>query len=158
MIIIGVIVIIVCCKCYSLNGDVLNIARVSNAGIRIVLPNLKKGFLKTDLHNIRLSSFCLMVLLLHEKVFLFFHPHFCKSISAINRLLHFDTNFVYERRERYFKLGLYYFTKLCSENFCPVCDGLVSADMDIKKCGRKRTYFFMEKKKTDKSVRKTDTV
>ena len=32
------------------------------------------------------------------------------------------------------------------ENFCPVCDNLVSADMNIEKCGRKRTYFFMELK------------
>ena len=37
--------------------------------------------------------------------------------------------------------------KIFLENFCLVCDSLVSADMDIKKCGRKSTYVFMEKQK-----------
>ena len=41
--------------------------------------------------------------------------------------------FVYERRERYFKIELYPFHKKnLSENFCQVLfDSLVSADMDI---------------------------
>ena len=33
-----------------------------------------------------------------------------------------------------------------SENFCPACDNLVSAGMNIQNCGQKITYFFMEKK------------
>ena len=33
-----------------------------------------------------------------------------------------------------------------SENFCPVCDNLVSVGMNIQKCRRKTTYLFMEKK------------
>ena len=52
------------------------------------------------------------------KNYALFHPHFCKSISALSRLLHIhkklvhvSKNFVYERFERYFKIKLYPFTK-----------------------------------------------
>ena len=44
--------------------------------------------------------------------------------------------------------------------FLSKCNCLLSADMDLQKCGRKSAYFFKEKqkrKKTDKNGRKTDT-
>ena len=50
--------------------------------------------------------------------------------------------------------------RLCSlnfflKNFCPVCcDSLVSADMHIQKCGRKRSLLFYEKQKRKKPEEK----
>ena len=68
------------------------------------------------------------------KKYALFRPNFYKSIYAESRLLHIDKNFVYERREQYFKIERYPFTKkFFSENFCPVCDSLVGAYMNEKK-------------------------
>ena len=52
-------------------------------------------------------------MLLQEKAL--FRQHFCKSISALTRLLPIDKNFaqifVYEQRERYFKTKLNLYAK-----------------------------------------------
>ena len=58
------------------------------------------------------------------------------------------------RLKRYFKIELYPFTKKKLKNFCTVCDSPVSVDMDVQKCGQKRTYFFMEKIKRTKADEK----
>ena len=107
--------------------------------------------------------FFLTFLLLHEKEFavsstffvhIFIRPYPHKADCHLLIKILFK-NFVYER-EWYFKIGLKFF----SSNFCPVCDSLGSAYMNLQKWVRNWTYFFMEKKqctKTNKSEWKTDT-
>ena len=64
-----------------------------------------------------------------------FHPHFYKSISALSRLLYINKNFVqkfcvWTIRAIFRNKAVPLHKKNFSENFCPVCDRLVSADMD----------------------------
>ena len=100
------------------------------------------------------------------KKYALFHPHFYKSIYALSRLLYIDKNFaqkfcVWTIRAIFRNKAVALYKKIFSENFCPVCKCLVRANMDTWKCGWKSAYFDKEKqnrKKTDKNVRKTDTV
>ena len=69
------------------------------------------------------------------KKYALFHPHFCKSISALSILLYIDKNFVqkfcvWTIRAIFRNRAVPLYKKFFSENFCPVCDCLVSADMD----------------------------
>ena len=69
------------------------------------------------------------------KKYALFHPHFCKSIYALSRLLYIDKNFVqkfcvWTIRAVFRNRTVLLYKKIFSENFCPVCDCLVSADMD----------------------------
>ena len=69
------------------------------------------------------------------KKYALFHPHFYKSIYALSRLLYIDKNFVqkfcvWTIRAIFWNRAVPLYKKFFSENFCPVCDCLVSADMD----------------------------
>ena len=93
------------------------------------------------------------------KKYALFHPHFYKTISALRRLLYIDENFVHKFcvwtiRTIFQNKAVPPCKKFFSDNFCPVCDSLISADMDMQKCRWKRTYLFTEKqrrKKTNKN-------
>ena len=103
-----------------------------------------------NLHSIRFTSVFSRISFSVKKYALF-HPHFYMSILALSRLLDTDKNFVYERNERYFKMELYSFVKNFSrKTFVPYVS-LVSADMDLQKCGEKSAYFFTEKQKRKKT-------
>ena len=58
-------------------------------------------------------------------------------------------------KKRYFKIEMYTFTNMVSENFCPVFNSLVSADMDLKNADEKHVVFHGEEK-TYKRERKAD--
>ena len=75
-------------------------------------------------------SFCFSL-----KKYALFHSHFYKSISALSRLLCIDKNFVqkfcvWTIRAIFRNRAVPLYKKIFSENFCPVCDCLVNADMD----------------------------
>ena len=63
-----------------------------------------------------------------------FHPRFYKSIYAPSRLLRIDKNFVqkfcvWTIRAIFRNRAVPLYKKIFSENFCPLCDCMVSADM-----------------------------
>ena len=70
------------------------------------------------------------------KKYALFHPHFYKSISTLSRLLYVGKNFVqkfcvWTIRAIFQNRAVPLYKKFFSENFCSVCDCLVSADMDL---------------------------
>ena len=94
------------------------------------------------------------------KKYALFRVHFYKPVFAADCYIPISDivkNFVYEQLERYFKIMLYRTPKFpkffFSQNFYPVCDSLVSVDMNIQKCGRKRTYFSWRRKNGQKWIK-----
>ena len=87
------------------------------------------------------------------KTYALFLPNFYKSISALSRLLRIDKNFV--KKKRCSKTELYPFTNKCFwKTFGQhhVTVWLMRMwTLDTQETQRKKTYFFMEKKKTYKA-------
>ena len=79
---------------------------------------------KMNLYSIRFFN----VFLLEEVCA--FSSAFSQVHIRLNRLAHIDKNFAYKRWERYFKCrAVPLYKKFVSENFCPVCNSLLSAVM-----------------------------
>ena len=116
-----------------------------------------------NLHSVRFSSHIVRfftLLLLLEKVSAF-HLHFYRSIIALSRLPYIGKNFFFKFSLRttraIFQTGAVpLYKNFFSENFCPVCDCQVSADMDLQKCGWIAHTFSRSKnvKKWTKTVEK----
>ena len=110
-----------------------------------------------NLHSIRFLSvflrFCFSL-----KKYALFRPHFYKSISALSRLLHINKNFVqkfcvWTIRAKFQNKAVFLCKKFFSDNFCPVCDSLVSADMGIQNANEKEHTCSRRSKNVKKRIK-----
>ena len=102
------------------------------------------------------------------KKYALFHPHFCKSISALSKLLYMDKNFVqkfcvWTIRAIFRNKAVPLYKKFFSENFCPVGYVTVwSVRIWTHKNADEKAHTLSRRsknvKKTDENGRKTDTV
>ena len=85
------------------------------------------------------------------KKYAFFRSRLYKLISALHCYISdIDKSLCANDESDISNTGPY---PLFSDNFCPVCGSLVSADEELQKCGRKKTYLYMEKEKRMKSTK-----
>ena len=110
-----------------------------------------------NLHSIRFSSVFFTFLLLCKKVcafssaFLYVHIRTNQIVTYCTKVV--PKNFFvkgYKRTSQFWNIALIVYTQSFWTKFLSICNSLLSADMDLQKCGWKSANFLTEKPKRKK--------